>query len=152
MAKSPSKLENKTLPSLCLPTWLQQNLRISTNHKYRIYTWMFFATGRFEDLTFCKPDVSDVLKPDVFKPDVLKPDVLWVYLVLRVPDVYPFVGIGFPPTSQRVCLFPWTRMGRSNTPLRVRDWGVSNSDDWIESGHSVLESCCSLTVNFATTA
>ncbi len=34
----------------------------------------FFATGRFEDLTFCKPDVSDVLKPDV-----LKPDVLWVY-------------------------------------------------------------------------
>jgi hypothetical protein len=33
---------------------------------------------------FCKPDVSDVLKPDVLKPDVLKPDVLkpdvlWVY-------------------------------------------------------------------------
>jgi hypothetical protein len=39
----------------------------------------FFATGRLEDLTFCKPDVSDVLKPDVLKPDVLKPDVLWVY-------------------------------------------------------------------------
>ncbi len=43
-------------------------------------------TGRFEDLTFCKPDGSDVLKPDVLKPDVLKtdvlkPDVLWVYLV-----------------------------------------------------------------------
>jgi hypothetical protein len=30
-------------------------------------------------MTFCKPDVSDVLKPDVLKPDVLKPDVLWVY-------------------------------------------------------------------------
>jgi hypothetical protein len=30
----------------------------------------FFATGRFEDLTFCKPDVSDVLKPDVLKTDV----------------------------------------------------------------------------------
>ncbi len=29
---------------------------------------------------FCKPDVSDVLKPEVFKPDILKPDVLWVYL------------------------------------------------------------------------
>jgi hypothetical protein len=28
---------------------------------------------------FCKPDVSDLLKPDVLKPDVLKPDVLWVY-------------------------------------------------------------------------
>jgi hypothetical protein len=39
-----------------------------------------FATKRFEDLTFCKLDVSDVLKPDVLKPDVLKPDVLWVYL------------------------------------------------------------------------
>jgi hypothetical protein len=34
----------------------------------------FFATECFEDLTFCKPDISDVLKPDV-----LKPDVLWVY-------------------------------------------------------------------------
>ncbi len=30
-------------------------------------------------MTFCLPDVSDVLKPDVLKPDVLKPDVLWVY-------------------------------------------------------------------------
>jgi hypothetical protein len=49
------KIENKTQPSLCLQTWLQQNLWISTNHKYRIY--MFFATGCFEDLTFCKPDV-----------------------------------------------------------------------------------------------
>jgi hypothetical protein len=44
-----------------------------------------FVTGRFEDLTFCKPDVlqpdvSDVLKPDFLKPDVLKPGVLWVYL------------------------------------------------------------------------
>jgi hypothetical protein len=28
---------------------------------------------------FCKPDVSDILKPDVLKPDILKPDVLWVY-------------------------------------------------------------------------
>jgi len=37
--------------------------------------------GRFEDLTFCKPDVSDVLKPDVLKPNVLKLDVLWVYQV-----------------------------------------------------------------------
>jgi hypothetical protein len=48
-----------------LQTWLQQNLRISTNHKYRIY------------IGFLKPDV---LKPDVLKPDVLEPDVLWVYL------------------------------------------------------------------------
>jgi hypothetical protein len=37
MASKPSKIENKTQPSLCLQTWLQQNLRISTNHKYRIY-------------------------------------------------------------------------------------------------------------------
>jgi hypothetical protein len=37
MARKPSKIENKTQPSLCLQTWLQQNLRISTNHKYRIY-------------------------------------------------------------------------------------------------------------------
>ncbi len=36
-------------------------------------------TWRFVNLTFCKPDVSDVLKPDVLKPDVLKPDVFWVY-------------------------------------------------------------------------
>ncbi len=51
-------------------------------------------TWRFVNLTFCRPDVSnvlkpdvlkpdvlkpDVLKPDVLKPDVLKPDVLWVY-------------------------------------------------------------------------
>ncbi len=56
--KKPSKIENKTQPSLCLQTWLQQNLRISTNHKYRIYIYgCFFATGRFEDLTFCKPDI-----------------------------------------------------------------------------------------------
>ncbi len=54
--KTPSKIENKTQPSLCLQTWLQQNLRISTNHKYRIYM-IFFATGCLEDLTFCKPDV-----------------------------------------------------------------------------------------------
>jgi hypothetical protein len=35
----------------------------------------------FCNLTFCKPDVSDVVKPDVLKPDILKPDVLWVYLL-----------------------------------------------------------------------
>jgi hypothetical protein len=57
MAKQPPKIENKTQPSLCLQTWLQQNLRISTNHKYRIYMDGFFATGRFEDLTFSKPDI-----------------------------------------------------------------------------------------------
>ncbi len=43
----------------------------------------FFATRRFVNLTFCKPDASDVLKPDVLKPDVLKPDVLWLYLYLH---------------------------------------------------------------------
>jgi hypothetical protein len=48
--KKTSKIENKTQPSLCL---LQQNLRISTNQEYRIYMDVFFATGRFEDLTFC---------------------------------------------------------------------------------------------------
>ncbi len=59
MAKKTSKIENKTQPSLFLQTCLQQNLRISTNHKYRIYEYMddFFATGRFEDLMFCKPDI-----------------------------------------------------------------------------------------------
>jgi hypothetical protein len=46
----------------------------------------FFATGRFEDLTFCKPDVLKNLtfcKPDVsdvLNPNIVKPDVLWVYL------------------------------------------------------------------------
>jgi hypothetical protein len=39
--KKPSKIENKTHPSLCLQTWLQQNLWISTNHKYRIYMDVF---------------------------------------------------------------------------------------------------------------
>jgi hypothetical protein len=82
--KKPSKIENKTQPSLFLQTWLQQNLRISTNHKYRIYMDVFLQPDvlklgvlyalHFVNLTFCKPDVSDVLKPDV-----LKPDVLWVY-------------------------------------------------------------------------
>jgi hypothetical protein len=57
MAKQPSKIENKTQPSQPTQTWLQQNLRISTNHKYRIDMDAFFATGRFEDLTFCKPDI-----------------------------------------------------------------------------------------------
>jgi hypothetical protein len=52
MAKQPSKIENKTLPSLCLQTRLQQNLRISINHKYRIYMDVFFANGHFADLTF----------------------------------------------------------------------------------------------------
>jgi hypothetical protein len=45
--KKASKIENKTQPSLCLQTWLQHNLRISTNHKYRTYMDIFF-----EDLTF----------------------------------------------------------------------------------------------------
>jgi hypothetical protein len=52
MAKKPSKIENKTQPSLCLQTWLQQILPVSTNHKYRLYMDVFFATGRFEDRTF----------------------------------------------------------------------------------------------------
>jgi hypothetical protein len=77
MAKKPSKIENESQPSLCLQTWLQQNLRISTNHKYRIYVDVL--TWCFVNLTFCKPDTSDVLKPDVLKPDVLKADILWVY-------------------------------------------------------------------------
>jgi hypothetical protein len=55
--KKPSKIENKTQSSLCLQTWLQQNLRISTNHKYQSIYGCFLATGRFEDLTFCKPDI-----------------------------------------------------------------------------------------------
>ncbi|MFO0001035.1 MAG: hypothetical protein ACK559_07895, partial [bacterium] len=79
--KKTAKIENKTQPSLCLQTWLQHNLRISTNHKYRIFINVFLQpdvlkTLLFVSLTFCKPDVSDVLKPDVLKPDVLKPDVL----------------------------------------------------------------------------
>jgi hypothetical protein len=56
MTKKTLKIENKTQPSLCLQKWLQHNQRISTNHKYRIFM-MFFATGRFEDLTFCKHDI-----------------------------------------------------------------------------------------------
>ncbi len=60
--KKTSKIENETQPSLCLQTWLQQNLRISTNHKYRIYMDAFLQpdvlkTWRFVNLTFCKPDV-----------------------------------------------------------------------------------------------
>ncbi len=60
--KKTSKIENKTQPSLCLETWLQQNLRISTNHKYRIYMDVVLQpdvlkTWRFVNLTFCKPDV-----------------------------------------------------------------------------------------------
>jgi len=62
ICKNPSKIENKTHPSLCLQTWLQQDLRISTNHKYRIYMDVFLQpdilkTWRFVNLTFCKPDV-----------------------------------------------------------------------------------------------
>jgi hypothetical protein len=47
MAKKTSEIENKTRPSLCLQTWLQQNLLYGC----------FFATGRFEDLRFGKHDV-----------------------------------------------------------------------------------------------
>jgi hypothetical protein len=49
--KIPFKIENETPPSLYLQTWLQQNLGI------RICMDVFFATGRFEDLTFFKPDL-----------------------------------------------------------------------------------------------
>jgi hypothetical protein len=53
MAKQPSEIENKTQPSFCLQTWLQQNLRIFPPTTSTEYIWMFFfATGRFEDLTF----------------------------------------------------------------------------------------------------
>ncbi len=60
--KKTSKIDNKTQPSLCLQTWLQQNLRISTNRKYRIYMNVFLQpdvlkTWHFVNLTFCKPDV-----------------------------------------------------------------------------------------------
>jgi hypothetical protein len=40
--KKHSKIENKTQPSLCLQTWRQQTLQISTNHKYRICMEVFF--------------------------------------------------------------------------------------------------------------
>jgi hypothetical protein len=39
--QKPSKMENKIQPSLCLQTWMQHNLRISTNHKYRIFMDVF---------------------------------------------------------------------------------------------------------------
>ncbi len=60
--KKTTKIEKKTHPTLSLLTWLQQNLRISTNHKYRIYMDAFLQpdvlkTWRFVNLTFCKPDV-----------------------------------------------------------------------------------------------
>ena len=60
--QNPSKIENKTQPSLFLQTWLQHNLRISTNHKYRIFMDFILQpdvlkTWRFVNLTFCKPDV-----------------------------------------------------------------------------------------------
>jgi hypothetical protein len=60
--KNTPKTKNKTQLSFCLQTWLQQNLRISTNHKHRIYMDVFFQpdvlkTWRFVNLTFCKLDV-----------------------------------------------------------------------------------------------
>ncbi len=63
MAKKTSKIENKTQPSLCLQTWLQQNLRISTttSTEYTVYGRFLqpdvLKTWRFVNLTFCKPDV-----------------------------------------------------------------------------------------------
>jgi hypothetical protein len=68
----------------------------------------FFATVHFEDLTFCEPDVSDVLKLDVLKPDVLKPDVLWVYLF--------FVGI-FKATKEK------SRIRSRNPVVQIRGSG-----------------------------
>jgi hypothetical protein len=53
--KETSKIENKTQPSLCRQTWLQHNLRISTNHKYRIFMDVF-------------------LQPDVLKTSVVEPE------------------------------------------------------------------------------
>jgi hypothetical protein len=43
---------------------------------------------------------------------------------IEYQSVCPFVGIGSPHTisHNRVCPFPWTQGGRSNTPLRVRRW------------------------------
>jgi hypothetical protein len=46
--KKPSKIKNKTQPSLCLQTWLQKNLRISTNHKCRIYLDFFLQPDVLE--------------------------------------------------------------------------------------------------------
>jgi hypothetical protein len=43
--KKPSKIENKTQPANMAATVPAE------------YMWMFFATRRFEDLTFCKPDI-----------------------------------------------------------------------------------------------
>jgi hypothetical protein len=44
--KKLSKIENKTEPAHF------HQPQVPTE-----FIWMFFATGRFEDLTFCKPDV-----------------------------------------------------------------------------------------------
>jgi hypothetical protein len=55
--KETSKIENKTQPSLCLQTWLKHNLRIFHQPQVQNIYGCFFATGRFEDLTFCKPDI-----------------------------------------------------------------------------------------------
>jgi hypothetical protein len=56
--KKTFKTDNKTQPANMAATEPAD----STNHIYRIYLDVFFATGRFkdrrfDDLTFCKPDV-----------------------------------------------------------------------------------------------
>ncbi len=48
-------VENKTQPSLCL-----QHMAATEPadfHQVQNIYGCFFATGRFEDLTFCKPDL-----------------------------------------------------------------------------------------------
>jgi hypothetical protein len=66
--------------------WFQnvrfQNVRFTKRKFYKTsgFKTSCFKTSieikawHFVNLTFCKPDVSDVMKPGVFKPDVL-----WVY-------------------------------------------------------------------------
>jgi hypothetical protein len=59
MAKKTSKIENKTQESLCLQTWLQPATEPADFHQPQVQNiyGCFFATRRFEYLTFCKPDI-----------------------------------------------------------------------------------------------
>ncbi len=101
MAKKPCKIENKTQPiTLTANMAATEPADFHQPQVQNIYGCFLqpdvLKTWRFVNLTFCKPDVSDVLKPGVLKPDLLKPDVLWVYLKRVSVPVYNRGGNNYP--------------------------------------------------------
>ncbi len=121
-------------------------------------------TWRFVNLTFCKPDVSDVLKLDVLKPDVLKPYVLWATLdplnnaafywatLHRLSVAKPY-WTTLQPAPYELCFFFWATLHPTETSCTLLSYAAPYTELrcselistlWAYSLHSIELGCTPL--------